>query len=71
MLGEEGAVPELVNAGSHVPLLNSDQILLFAWGADQATAFEREVIKRRGMSIVPVDEVARDPRAVPQPGPVS
>jgi arginase len=61
MLGEEGAVPELVAAGPRVPLLASDQVLLFGWGPDQATGFEREVIERRGISVVPVDQVSADP----------
>jgi arginase len=61
MLGEQGAVPELVNAGPRAPLLDSDQVVLFGWGPEQATAFEREVIDRRGLSVLPVNEVATDP----------
>jgi arginase len=61
MLGEQGAVPELVNGGPRAPLLDADQVVLFGWGPEQATAFEREVIERRGLSVVPVDEVAADP----------
>jgi arginase len=61
MLAEPGAVTELVNVGSRVPLLESDQVLLFAWGPEQATAFEREAIKRHGIAVIPVDEVAADP----------
>jgi arginase len=61
MLGEQGAVPELVNAGPRSPLLDSDQVVLFGWGPEQATAFEREAIDRRGLSVLPVDEVAADP----------
>jgi arginase len=61
MLGEEGAVPELVSAGPRVPLLTADQVLLFGWDPDQSTSFERAVIERRGISVVPVDEVAADP----------
>ena len=61
MLGERGAVTALVNVGSRAPLLESDQIVLFAWGPQQATAFEREVIERRGISVFPVDRVAGDP----------
>jgi arginase len=61
MLGEDGAVPELVNAGPRAPLLDADQVVLFAWGPEQATAFEREVIERRRFSVLPVDEVAADP----------
>jgi arginase len=61
MLGEQGVVPELVNAGGRAPLLHADQVVLFGWGPEQATAFEREVIERRGLAVLPVDEVAADP----------
>jgi arginase len=61
MLGEPGASPELVNAGPRAPLLHPTQVLLFAWGPEQATEFEREVISRRGIEVVQVDEVAADP----------
>ena len=44
-------------------MLDDGQVLLFAWGPEQATAFEREVIDRRGLSVVAVDEVAADPNA--------
>jgi arginase len=63
MLGQEGAVAELVNAGPHAPLLQADQILLFGWGPEQATAFEREAIDRGRLSVLSVDEVAADPEA--------
>ena len=58
---EHGAVPELVNAGPRAPLLDSDQVVLFGWGPEQATVFEREVIDRRALSVLRVDEVAADP----------
>jgi arginase len=61
MLGERGAAPELVAAGSRAPLLEPEDVLLFAWGPEQATAFEREAVERLGISIIPVDEVAADP----------
>lgn len=61
MLGEQGAAAQLVDAGPHVPLLESDQVVLFAWGPEQATPFEREAIERREISVVPADEVAADP----------
>jgi arginase len=63
MLGEEGAVPELVEAGSRAPLLDAGQVLLFGWGPEQATPSERAAIDRHGLSIVPVDEVASGPEA--------
>jgi arginase len=61
MLGEEGAAPELVNVASRTPLLEADQVLLFAWGNEQATPFERAVIDRRDIAVVPVEEVAAGP----------
>jgi arginase len=62
-LGEAGAVPELVEAGPRIPLLEPEQILLFAWGPEQATDHERETIERLGITAIEVDEVAADPRA--------
>lgn len=61
MLGEPGAAPELIGAGGRVPLLDAEQVLLFGWGPEQATSFEREVIERRAIEVVPVDQVAADP----------
>jgi arginase len=61
MLDEHGANAELVNVGSRVPLLDPDRVLLFGWGPEQATDFEREAIERRAISVVPVDAVAEDP----------
>jgi arginase len=63
MLGEEGAVPELVAAGPRAPLLDPDQVLLFGWGPEQATTREREAIERHGIFLVGVDEVAAGPEA--------
>jgi arginase len=63
MLGERGAASELVNAGGRVPLLVPMQVLLFAWGPEQATPFERDVIDRRAIHVIPVDRVAADPEA--------
>jgi len=63
MLGEEAAVPELVQAGPRAPLLDPEQVVLFAWGPEQATPFERAVVERRGLSVFPVGEVAADPEA--------
>ena len=61
MLEEGGAVRALVDAGTRAPLLDPARVLLFAWGPDQATAFEREVIERRRISVIAVEEVAADP----------
>jgi arginase len=61
MLGVDGAAPELIGAGVRVPLLSPDDVLLFGWGPEQATPFERESIESRGIRVVPVGEVAADP----------
>jgi arginase len=61
MLGVPGARPELVGAGGRTPLLEPEQVLLFAWGPDQATEFEAAAIAARAIATVPVDEVSADP----------
>jgi arginase len=61
MLGQPGTVTELARAGPRTPLLEPDQVTLFAWGPEQATVLERETIKRLALSVVPVDVVAADP----------
>ncbi len=61
MLGEPGAAPELVNVGAGAPLLIPEQVLLFAWGPEQATTYEREAIDRRGISVLTVQDVAAAP----------
>jgi arginase len=63
MLAVEGAALELVAAGPRAPLLQPEDVLLFAWGGEQATAFEREAVDRLGISVVPVEDVAADPEA--------
>ena len=62
MLGVEGADPMVSGFGPRSPLLDDEQMLLFGWGADQATQFEREQIETRGFAHVPLGEVASDPR---------
>ena len=61
MLAEPGARPELVWVGPRAPLLRDDQVLLFGWGPEQATEFERAAIERRRLERSAVDEVAADP----------
>jgi arginase len=63
MLGVPGARPELVEAGPIAPLLSPEQVLLFGWGPEQATDFEREQIERLGIETVAVDAVRPDPVA--------
>jgi arginase len=61
MSGEPGASPQLIAVGKTAPLLETDQVLLFGWDHEQATAFERDVIERRRIKVVPVADVAADP----------
>ncbi|MGZ4382408.1 MAG: arginase family protein [Gaiellaceae bacterium] len=61
MLAEEGAAPELANACPRTPLLGDGQVVLLGWDNGQATEFERAVIERHGLVVVPVDEVAAGP----------
>jgi arginase len=63
MLAIPGAIRQLVHACPRVPLLDPGDVLLFGWGPDQATRFERETIDRRRLAVFPVDQVAADPVA--------
>jgi arginase len=63
MLGEQGACAELVQAGPRAPLLEPDQVVLFAWDEVQSEAHERAAIERLGIRVVPAGEVAADPVA--------
>jgi arginase len=63
MLGEPQAMPELRGVGPSMPLLEPDQVVLFGWDPEQATAFERETIERLGISVVSAGELADDPAA--------
>lgn len=54
-------IPELTAAGARRPLLRADQVLYF--GADNIEPFERDVIRSRRIEMIPLSEVASDPRA--------
>jgi arginase len=58
MLGISGAEPALVDAG---PRLDPADVLLFGWGPEQATEFERRAVEDLGLGRIAVDEVAADP----------
>jgi arginase len=53
----------LIEAGSKAPLLEPEQVVLFAWGPEQAQPREREAVERLGLDVLPVDEVRADPAA--------
>ena len=63
LLGEEEAAPELSRIGPRFPLLGDDDVVLFAYGPEQTRPWEHEVIERRGLARIAVDEVAVDPEA--------
>jgi arginase len=63
-LGVEGAEPELVGIGPRTPLLHDDQVLFLSYGPQRARPFELDVMVRRGLAGIPVDEVAGAPEAV-------
>jgi arginase len=62
-LNVPGAEQELVRLGPRTPLLNDDQVLFLGYGPERARPFELDQIVRRGLSAIPVDEVAADPEA--------
>jgi arginase len=66
MLGEDGAEPELVNAGLRTPMLEPDQVVLLGWGPDQAQPREREAIDRLKLATIPCEEVGADPELAAQ-----
>jgi arginase len=61
MLGEEEAAEPLARFGPRFPLLADEDVFFFSYGPEQATEWEREVIGRRGLRGIPVEEVAADP----------
>jgi arginase len=63
IIGEQRAVEELRSFGRRDPLLAPEQLLLFALDPTQSTPWEREVLERRGLHSILVDEVAADPEA--------
>jgi arginase len=61
MLDVPGAEASLVSATGRAPLLRPEQVVLFAHGRRQSTAFERNQIERLGLARFAVEEVAADP----------
>jgi hypothetical protein len=52
MLAVEGAEPTLTAAAGNVPLLDPDQVVLFAHAMSRSTLFERGQIERPGLARV-------------------
>jgi arginase len=61
MLGIEGTAPSLTTAAGKAPLLDPDQVVLFAHGRSHSTRFERGEIERLGLPRVALEEVREDP----------
>jgi arginase len=61
MLGIEGTAPSLTTAAGKAPLLDPDQVVLFAHGRSHSTRFERGEIERLGLRRVALEEVREDP----------
>ncbi len=60
-LGLPGAVPEIVEFGSRVPLLMPNELWLFGYGPDNRTDFERGQMASLAIAGTTVDEVGADP----------
>jgi arginase len=61
MLAIEGSEPTLVAATGQVPLLEADQVVLFAHSQSDATRFERGEIERLGLARVALEDVRGNP----------
>jgi arginase len=61
LLAIEGTEPALTAAGGKAPLLDPDQVVLFAHGRAHSTRFERGEIERLGLARVALEEVREDP----------
>jgi arginase len=61
MLAIEGTEPTLTAAGGNAPLLDRDQVVLFAHGLSHSTRFERGEIERLGLARVALEQVRGDP----------
>jgi arginase len=61
ILGEERSAESLSHLGARFPLLDAESVVFFAYGPQQATAWERDVLQRRRLVGIPVDAVAAAP----------
>lgn len=66
LLDEPDALPELRQIGAHTPLLTPEQVVIFGHSHERATPWERDVIPRRNLRTVPVNDVANAPEASAQ-----
>jgi arginase len=63
LLAIDGTEPSLTAAGGAAPLLEPDQVVLFAHDRAHSTRFERAEIERLGLARVALEEVRGDPEA--------
>lgn len=61
LLNEPAALPELRQVGPRTPLLLPEQVVVFGHSHERATPWERDVISRRNVRTVPVEDVASAP----------
>jgi arginase len=61
LAADPAALPTLVDAAGPGPLLRAEQVVLFANGRRQSTAFERNQIERLGLTRFAIEDVAADP----------
>jgi arginase len=61
LLDEPAALPELRHIGPRIPLFTPEQVIIFGHSHDRATPWERDVITRRKVQTVPVEDVANAP----------
>jgi arginase len=64
MLGVDGSVETLSRSGPRYPLLADEDVFLFSYGPEQATAWERGLIERRRFERTTVGEVLVDPEGL-------
>jgi arginase len=61
LLGEDEALAELSRTGPRFPLLDAEDVCLFAHSFERATPWERDVIARKTLHVVPVAQVTAAP----------
>src|SRR5688572_960888 len=66
LLNLPGTAPELAGLGSHAPMLDATNILFFGPNAAEITPYEKNVIKERSLTYIPLDTVRKDPSKAAQ-----
>jgi arginase len=62
MIGQPGAAEMLAGAGPRVPMLEPEQITLFAWAPSSRRRLSATPSQRQKVATIPVERVASDPR---------